>query len=223
MAKRLQDFTAYVPKWPSKIGGVVYINLDKRPDRRKHMEKVRDHLALPPDKYLRQEAVEWSPGFTGCTRSHILALQKAVYTWPQATHIVIMEDDFNSSETPQAFHRRLDQGWEEQPDFDVLFLAMNPVRLQKGNKVCRVLQALCMSAYIIRKDYIETIIRDMFQQALKDKKPHDLLSQQIQPRDNWYGFWPPLGHQLVGYSDIENKDVDYKHLDVQGMQLQYID
>lgn len=222
MAKRLQDFTAYVPKWPSKIGGVIYINLEKRPDRHKHMKHIRDKLGLPAEKFIRQEAVEWAPGFTGCTRSHLLALKEASHRWPQATHLVIMEDDFDISETPQAFHRRLDQGWEAQPDFDVLFLAMNPIRLQKGEKVCRVLQALCMSGYIVRKDYINTLTEEMFQQALKDKKPHDLLSQRLQPRDKWYGFWPPLGHQLVGYSDIENKEVDYKYLDIQGMQLHYV-
>lgn len=227
MSKRLQDFTYYVPKWPSKIGGVVYINLEKRPDRRKHMEtNVRNKLSLSPQTFVRQEAVDWSPGFTGCTRSHVLALKQAQFLWPNASHVVIMEDDFDLSETSQAFHRRLDQGWEKNPKFDVLFLAMNPIRLKKQDKdsgLCRVFQALCMSGYIIRKDYIPILLHDMFEESLKQKKPHDLLSQSLQPRDEWYGFWPPLGHQLTGYSDIENKDVDYRYLDIQGMQLGYVE
>ena len=37
----------------------------------------------------------------------------------------------------------------------------------------------------------------------------DMYWKKLQKVDNWFIFLPNLGKQLVGYSDIENKMVNY--------------
>ena len=58
---------------------------------------------------------------------------------------------------------------------------------------------------------------------MKERIPHDLVTQRYQKNDLWYGIYPAIARQRPGFSDIEGRNVDYKYLDVDGKMLQMID
>lgn len=90
---------------------VLYINLDRSPDRREHMEAVLSDLGLPyervagiegakmkpdpviidPDDYARCHGRKVRPGEIGCYVSHIKAMERFLET--RADYGLIMEDD----------------------------------------------------------------------------------------------------------------------------------
>jgi GR25 family glycosyltransferase involved in LPS biosynthesis len=66
---------------------IFYINLDKRKDRRKHMENI-----LKGYDYERVSAIEDEDGYIGCAKSHILCLKMAKQR--NLDKVIILEDDF---------------------------------------------------------------------------------------------------------------------------------
>ena len=199
----------------------LYINLEKRSDRDKHMKKLLlDDLKIPPKKVVRIDAIYADPPFRGCTKSHLLALMTVI----KAAHckfICILEDDFTLTTDVLTFQNRVASAWKMlNEDFDVVFLACTPIRLEHTSekRFFRVKQALAMPGMIVHQRYFEKL-KKIYEQALNEKKPHDLITQMYQPKDKWYVFWPPIGCQAPGYSDIEQRVVNYAYLDVQGQMI----
>lgn len=206
--------------WWQQVDKIFYMNLDSRLDRKQHMENVFHKLKIPVDRTERVVAVKETPGWKGCAKSHIKALSLAL---DRGYHSVcLLEDDFTPLLPPDSFHNTITSSMFNLK-FDVLMLGMTPIRLKsvKGS-LCRVLQALAMPGYIVHRDYVPTLIKT-FQQALQQGKPIDMLTQTLQPKDRWYGFYPSIAHQLPGYSDIENRVTDYRYLDVDCRMLQRLD
>lgn len=73
------------------IDKVVYINLNKRKDRRVRIARQLKAIGVPREKIVRFEAIEEAPGYIGCIKSHILVLQMAQQNgWK---NVLILEDD----------------------------------------------------------------------------------------------------------------------------------
>jgi len=199
----------------------LYINLEKRADRDKAMKKLLlDDLKLPPKKVRRIDAIYDDPSFRGCTKSHLLALTTAIKS--NSKFVCIFEDDYALTTDVRTFNSRIESAWKYlKEDFDIIFLACTPIRLENTNEkqFFRVKQALAMPGMIVHQKYFEKL-KKIYEQALSEKKAHDLITQMYQPKDKWYGFWPPIGRQAPGYSDIEHSMVNYGYLDVQGRMIQ---
>jgi len=198
----------------------LYINLEKRADRDKNMKKLLlDDLKLPPKKVRRIDAIYDDPPFRGCTKSHLLAINTAIQS--KCKFACILEDDYMLTTDIKTFTTRLESAWNYlKEDFDIIFLACTPIKLENTTEkqFFRVRQALAMPGMIVHHKYFEKL-KSIYEQSLKEKKPHDLTTQIYQPRDKWYGFWPPMGRQAPGYSDIEKSIVNYGYLDVQGQMI----
>ena len=65
-----------------------YINLDRRVDRKQHVEQQLNNLGVP---YQRFKAVQLENGAIGCSMSHLSILVKA--RKEQLPHVMIVEDD----------------------------------------------------------------------------------------------------------------------------------
>ena len=88
--EKIEDDIINTNKLCNYIGGILYINLDKRIDRRKTIEAELDTLKCP---YQRLSAT-YVPknGAKGCAKSHIDAITIAKKNkWK---NVVIIEDDF---------------------------------------------------------------------------------------------------------------------------------
>jgi glycosyl transferase family 25 len=210
-------------KWVSDVDLFLYINLKDRKDRDREIQEVLgQQLKIPKNKIQRIEAIRQNPGFTGCTRSHLSALNYAIEA--KANYICIFEDDFMLTVSPETFHHKVSQAWVFLKKFHILFLTMTPILLETTElkHFFRVRQALAMPAMIVHKSYF-LLLKSIYETALKEKIPHDLVTQRYQKNDLWYGFYPALARQRPGFSDIEGRNVDYKFLDVDGQMLKIED
>ena len=223
LQQRQLYYAHHKTNWVDAVDLFCYINLNHRTDRHEQMQTLlHQTLRIPYDKIKRIEAIADDPGFRGCTRSHLKALKEGFRTNIQ--YLCLMEDDLMlvDNVTADLFHQTVQKGWDTcQGDFDVMYLAMTPIKLEPVNTVSRlhrVRQALAMPALIINVRYFEKL-QTIYETALKTKKPHDLVTQLYQPTDVWYGYYPPLMRQRPGYSDIEKRNTDYKHLEIDGKML----
>ena len=198
---------------------VYYINLAHRTDRKELFLQEMKKANIPDTILYRQEAV-WIPydGATGCTLSHLFALQ----TFLKSPHQValICEDDFTWLEEPeiiQSFFTKL-----EGISFNIVLLAGN-VRMEEPSQfpfLHRVYSASTTSAYLVHRKYAQTLydnFKEGLQVRLTNYKDKDMLCsyaidnhwRQLQMKHEWYIAHPKLGKQRADYSDIEKKEVDY--------------
>jgi glycosyl transferase family 25 len=189
------------------IEKVVYINLDKRVDRRQHMENL---TRIFGNKVERFSAIEDPIGIVGCGKSHIAVLRQALKE--NVSNILILEDDVEWNKFDEGYVQ-LEQLVNEQ--YDVILLSAGS--LQYDRKTLRVLSAQCASSYLVHGDYIPTILtnfEDALSQLISTNNPymyaHDMYWKRLQPIDRWFVVSPCLMYQRPDYSDIENKDVDYR-------------
>lgn len=179
---------------------VLYINLDKRIDRRKHIENQFDDFK----NVERIEAINTcdTNGYYGCVLSHLKALklakQKGYY------EVLICEDDFEW----------IDKTKFQYPiyDFDICMLDCDVVHSKDiFRDYKRVTWGLRSGGYIIKQHYYDTLIECFTESYEKLKKNlirdnyHDVYWQVLQKRDNFIIQYPKIGKQIEGYSDIKKK------------------
>lgn len=205
------------------IDKVIYINLDKRTDRRKHMEDTVLHV-FPSEKVLRFPAIEHENGAIGCSLSHIAIMEMALNNkWK---NVLILEDDvtWNKSLPSHSFIKNFKMNnnnvisskqynFLEQmakKHYDVIHLGpsdckYNPItyRLESG---------YCTSSYLVNSHYLPKLIEN-FKESVKLLKIDnnnlytcDTYWQILMKEDVWYVCVPCLMYQREGYSDIEKKN-----------------
>ncbi|MGV3346036.1 glycosyltransferase family 25 protein [Enterobacteriaceae bacterium LUAb1] len=193
----------------SFIDKVVYINLNKRTDRKESMLSEFKRVGMPDDKIIRLEAFEHEKGYIGCLQSHLAALNMAKENKWQ--NILIVEDDmvFNNDNTlPQrlaGFMRKLQEtSW----DVALLSTAYHTIK-QIEDEFFKAIFAYQSNCYLVNAHYYDTIISD-FSTSLEQLKMGGerkcfVLDQswiKLMRKDNWYGIYPCIGYQKAGLSDI---------------------
>jgi glycosyl transferase family 25 len=193
------------------IQGVFYLNLPKREDRRKEIEKVLEMYSIRGE---RVEAIERTPGIVGCGYSHLKALKLAkerLYT-----NVLILEDDFEfivSKEEVLEEIRKL-----KSIKYDVVMISYNIQRKAPLNDfLMKVEEASTASGYIVHSRFYDTLIR-FFEKYIplgeKTKKYHMYANDQIwkllQPNTRWYAFTKRLGKQRASFSDTTEAFEDYQ-------------
>lgn len=208
----------------------VYINLASRPDRRSQIEGVLAGMHIDMKKVHRIEAMP-TPGLgaKGCSFSHLKAIELATEkNWP---NVVIFEDDFEFTATPEQVTKRLTDFFKAYPDdsWDVLMLVGNIVQVVNA-KVAGVLvakQVLAASAYIVNRPFY-TKLRSVYlasymelsnPECMQKKnvawnkqqkcRPLDVLWMPAMQAAKWFVCKPGLGTQRKGWSNIENGVKDY--------------
>lgn len=189
------------------IDKVVYINLDKRPDRNEHMKKMTSTFG---DKVIRFEAIEDTHGYLGCARSHIGLLELAIQeNWK---NVLVLEDDAEWNNLEENYERleRL-----STLDYDILLLGGVAVIKDNNDKVY---SSQTTASYLIQNHYYQTLLAN-FKEAYECLKREgygmfaiDQYWKQLQKKDKWYIVSNPcMIYQKPDYSDIENAYVDYRN------------
>jgi glycosyl transferase family 25 len=196
-----------------RIDRVVYINLDRRTDRRAEMEAELARLRLPA--WERFSAVEHHHGRIGCTLSHLAVLQRAQQEgWGS---VLILEDDFIGTVTPEAWEDNLAQFFAVVPQYDVLMLSYNLLHGTPHNAVVgRVQNAQTTAGYLVHRRFYGPLMATM-QAGLRRLQLHphahsfalDIFWKRVQPSSQWFYLLHRLGKQRASYSDIEHRVVDY--------------
>lgn len=207
----------YPPFVTSKlIDKIYYINLNKREDRRRHIEEelTKNHLS-----FERFEAIEHQVGALGCSKSHLEVLKLAKQN--KFKNVLIFEDDFTFKEDLQ---ENLQKFFELGIDYDVLMLSYNLVNgVYISNFIGKVRYAKTTSGYLVNEKYYDTLIRNyedgicLFEKYISETTDTHINANyaidshwsSIQDKDNWYYFINRIGIQKDGYSDICKENVNY--------------
>jgi len=201
------------------IDKVVYINLNKRTDRRQHMEDLLSTYDIPATRF---EAIEHSPngsargaplnGLYGCGLSHLAVLKLARDNgW---RNVLILEDDILFNLPKQDFEQDIERLFTQGPEFDVCMLDINLQRSEPATPydwLTRVKYAHCAGAYIVQQHYYQKLI-DLYEWALPQLLhtgahwiyANDAVWGQLQEKDKWYTFKEQVCRQMSGYSDTKN-------------------
>jgi hypothetical protein len=192
------------------IKHAVYINLDKRMDRRKHIE---NEFKMFKPKRIPGYLDEAYP-YLGCMKSHLAAIEFAnKYNWE---NVLILEDDATWSHNKKALEIF---GMLVKKPFDVIMLGGTSSHYDKSTY--KVNQSQGGASYLINKSYYPTILKraqevvDNFVPGItkdEDITPDIALFKPLQKRDNWFIVVPSLITQMKSYSNIVKKTVDYSNL-----------
>jgi glycosyl transferase family 25 len=199
------------------ITNVMYINLESRPDRNSHIISQLSRIGFK--NYERFNAIKTQNGAIGCSMSHLKCLEQA--RDKGLTHLLICEDD-TLFLNPSIFLNQFNTFLSNNRKWDVVLLAGNNVMpFSKIDDTCiRVTHCQTTTCYLVNGSYFNTLI-DNFRDGL-NKLMHNTDSRglyaidrywlRLQQRDHWYLITPLTVVQAEGYSDIEQRFVNYTSL-----------
>ena len=207
----------------NRFDGIVYINLEKRGDRQKHICKMLDNYGVDSSR-VHKISGSYIPknGHKGCAQSHILALTMAkINNWE---NMLVLEDDFTFIKTPQEVNNSVNKMFNDFKDnWDVVMFATNGKKERKldldyivgvdGN-------AATTSGYAINKPFYDKLLNN-FKTANDNMKYEHTTSKgwekwaidqqwkKLQPESRWYCFEPVLGKQ-AGMGSTIQRETNYK-------------
>jgi len=207
--------------WSDTIDIIYYINLDSRPDRKKHFLNEMNRMGVPSNKIKRISAV-YKPGQGdwGCSLSHVLALKDFVNN--NYKNCIIFEDDFQFIVEKEYLNNVFSKFFTNFSNFDVCMLATNTISSAKINEYLnKVLSAQTTSGYIVNKKFGKYLLNNfiegthLIEQSYKQGKSDELQGpycidqywKSLQPTSNWYEFNPILGEQSGSYSNIQGEKI----------------
>jgi len=197
---------------------VYFINLEHRKDRLVHIFRELEKTNINPDKVIRIEAIfNRNMGSIGCSKSHCLALEKFIESGKDTC--VILEDDFEFTQSQDVINELIDKVFNNVKDFDVLMLSSNTYSEQptEHSFITKIMNAKTTSGYAVSKKIAPTLLNNYKEGVnLLELYGHqdggyciDSYWQKLQIISNWYCLNPKIGKQMAGYSDIEKKEVNY--------------
>jgi len=198
------------------LQNTLVINLESRHDRLQHVMAELQKIGVRGQRYNANKTVN---GAVGCTISHIKCLETAkANDWK---HVFICEDDITFLE-PDVFMKNLTRFYEADYDWDVVIVGgNNALPYRKASDFCiQVHNCQTTTGYIVQNHYYDVLINN-FKESLRNllKTPEkknvyaiDIYWKQLQNRDRWYMIIPPTVIQCAGYSDIEQRVVNYENM-----------
>jgi GR25 family glycosyltransferase involved in LPS biosynthesis len=201
------------------LKNTLFINLEHREDRLEHVQRELSKIRIEGE---RVNAVKSQLGAIGCTLSHIRCLELAKQRNYQ--QVFICEDDITFT-NPELLIKNLTKFHEEDNiQWDMIIIGGNNVPpYQRINSNCvRVFYCQTTTGYIVKQSYYDTLIRNFKESANllmknptnegKKKYALDIYWKKLQMQDFWFMITPPTVVQYENYSDIENRNTNYKHL-----------
>lgn len=206
------------------IGGIVYINLDHRTDRNKHIKsQLAAITVLDTTKVKVHRLSAIKQHLVGCLKSHLLAIKYArAQGWKS---VLIFEDDFEWAIDANEAIKLLGKFWDQyQNSFGFVQLCSSNVTFATNNDlslencvlpqgytptVRQVTKASNAAAYLVHQRCYDALI-DVFEKAVNPLALtgahwlylNDVVWNHVRPLFPTYAFTPTLGHQIEGYSDL---------------------
>lgn len=198
----------------SNIDKIIYINLEKRTDRKEQIESQLNAFELP---YERFNAVSHALGMVGCSYSHLNVLKLAKER--NYKNVLILEDDFMFLISKEEFENQLNQFFNNVKEYDVCMISYGIEKdevVPEHNFIKRTIESHSASGYIVNNHYYNKLI-ELYEWAipmLEKTKMHwvymnDQIWKQLQRKDKWYYFTLRFGKQRPGFSDLGNCFVEY--------------
>lgn len=199
---------------PDILKYVLYINLESRPDRLKHVQNEMNKLLVTGE---RANAIKMPDGALGCSLSHIKCLELAKEReWP---HVFICEDDICFLNPQLLKENLLKFSQNQEIDWDVVIIGGNncPPYVRVSDYCIRVSNNQTTTGYIVKAHYYDTLIHNFKESAKyllreptkRNQYALDIYWKSLQKDGNWYMITPPTVVQCEDYSDIEGRHVNY--------------
>ena len=198
------------------IDKIIYINLEKRNDRKTQIENELKLFEIDAERY---NAIENKTGIIGCTESHLNILKLAKER--NYKNILILEDDFTFIVSKKDFEDNLRQFFESKAglDYDVCMISYYIIKheeLKEYKFINKIIEAQTASGYLVNCKYYDKLINILeygLEFLIKTGEhwnyANDQIWKKLQPKDNWYYFTTRLGKQRPSYSDTANCFSDY--------------
>lgn len=204
---------------------IYYINLDKRKDRKEHIEK---NVKEPLLQYFSNELWQRVPATdrtnettrsrrgAGCSLSHLAVWKDAQEN--NYDSFLVIEDDFKLNIPPEVFWQYVEELYKDFSNFTICNIAYN--NLRKLNKIKNTnfykswnIQTTC--GYIAKTNFvkkmqpaIENSITQLDLNSSYDVWAIDQVWKKFQNDPNWI-LMERAGIQVDNYSDIEKNQVNY--------------
>ena len=191
------------------IDYVIYINLNKRTDRKVEIESELKRLNIDKNKIIRLEAIEHSYPNTGCNLSHSMALKMAFEK--KMKNVLILEDDFNFIDDVNKVHSSISQMFLTlNNNWDVIQLTHQTNKAEPYNNLLNItLDSSNAAGYLVNSHMFEPLSRIFFYsaQSLSLTKAHWIFQNDRQWvlfmfTKRWFHFIEPLGYQRDSFSDL---------------------
>jgi GR25 family glycosyltransferase involved in LPS biosynthesis len=197
----------------------VYINLDKRVDRKEHFEKnVKSQPIF--SEIERMKAMENMDGAIGCGMSHIKAL--SLLKSADAPYVAVIEDDFMLFDEEALIKFIIDfNKIKDSHDWDIIVLTPRGITVPETNDMTaanfkRIRENQTTTGYIVKKSMIDILIiniKDAIRLQIngvdKNTSSIDQYWKRLQTSYRFYYYTDVFAGQLPGWSNIENRMVDY--------------
>ena len=170
-----------MPKCVAEIKNILYINLERRVDRKQQVENELRKIGL--QQFQRFNAVKLKYGALGCSISHLKCLEIAkINEWD---HVLICEDDICFL-NPDLFVNQLNGFLSTVSTWDVILLGGNNMReYQITNKYsAKVSWCQTTTGYIVKREYYDTLINNYKESIAKLIQEPCLLYTSPSPRDS---------------------------------------
>jgi GR25 family glycosyltransferase involved in LPS biosynthesis len=197
----------------------VYINLDKRTDRREHFEK---NIQKYPffSNITRMSAIEHQDGSIGQALSHIKALESL--STIQTPYVAVLEDDFMIFDEIRlsAFFQDFEK-IKHSNKWKVISLTPCGITVIEKNEMTqngfkRIRANETTTGYIMKKEMIPILLENFnesvilqFKQVDKHISSIDQYWKPLQVKHPFYYYLNVFGGQLPGFSNISNCLTDY--------------
>jgi len=185
------------------VDKIYCINLKERTDRKKEVLENTRKYNIKNISFF--EAIKNKEGWRGCLTSHLNILKDAKKN--NYNKILILEDDCDFINKPDIDVKKLPSNW------DMLYLSANVVEVFDNDKYKDILKktwvrvsCLTTSCMIINNKSINELINLLE----KCNEPIDLfLTKEYHPKKNCFVLNKMISKQRTGWSDIEQKQMDY--------------
>ena len=197
------------------IDKIIYINLDKRPDRRRRIEEEFKRMGIPPNKIERFAAInnEKRPE-CGCSESHLQVLEIARNRGYK--NVLVLEDDFQFIVEKQLFYSNI--SLLNSLDYDVVMLSYSLQGKQQpfNNIFGKLIEAQTASGFLVHNKFYDKLIKTYSDGLIQLKNTGnygkfaiDQYWKKLQPISKWFYYLKRIGKQGISYSDIERSMVNY--------------
>jgi glycosyl transferase family 25 len=195
-----------------KISKIIYINLERRQDRREQIEQELAAIGLIGERF---NAINHTSGIVGCGLSHLAVLKQAEEN--QWENLLILEDDFQFLVPKETLNQQLQAFWDLNIPWDVIMLSYNlSASTPYNDLIGRVTDAQTASGYLVNRHFYPKLINMLTQATplLESTGNHweyanDQCWKQLQPISQWFYFMTRLGKQRGSFSDNSNRYMDY--------------
>ena len=191
----------------------IYINLQSRKDRDINTQNEIKKLGVKPNHF---PAIKCRSGIVGCALSHIKVIEIAKEKG--LPYLCVFEDDIVIIDEIELMSK-VDKLWSNGKDWDVLMLGGNNFKpFIEYDDYIKVNKCFTTTAYIIKSHYYDTWLMNlrkgvsMLMTTENRIFSLDMYNHELQRRDKWFLITPIQIYQRPDYSDIENRDVNYKNI-----------